>query len=357
MRGDDQKLQSGMFSYVSLEERVPQDHPLRAIRKLVDQVLSGMSKQFDRLYSEVGRPSIPPERLLRALLLQVFYSIRSENLLMEQLDYNLLFRWFVGLEIDDRVWDPTVYSKNRDRLLNQEVARSFFTQVKQQAVGLMSDEHFTVDGTLIEAWAGQKSFQRKDKGDGGADGGQNFHGEQRRNDTHQSKTDPESRLYRKSSGQEARLSYLGHTVVENRNGLVVAAMATQADGTAEYDAGLLMVADLMKKRKRRITLGADKAYDTQDFVATVRELGATPHVIQNNTKRRSAIDKRTTRHAGYRVSLSKRWLVEKPFGWMKQIGGLRKVKLRGLAKVEWLFVFTCAAYNLLRIPKLRAQCA
>lgn len=357
MRGDDQQLQSGMFSYVALEDRIPQDHPLRAIRKLVDEVLAGMSKQFDRLYSEVGRPSIPPERLLRALLLQVLYSIRSENLLMEQLDYNLLFRWFVGLEIDDRVWDPTVYSKNRDRLLNQEVARRFFEHVKQQAVGLMSNEHFTVDGTLIEAWAGQKSFQRKGRGDDGPNGGQNFHGEQRRNDTHQSKTDPESRLYRKSSGQEARLSYLGHTVVENRNGLVVAAMATQADGTAEYDAGLLMVADLMKRRKRRITLGADKAYDTQDFVATVRELGATPHVIQNNTKRRSAIDERTTRHAGYRVSLSKRWLVEKPFGWMKQIGGLRKVKLRGLAKVEWLFVFTCAAYNLLRIPKLRAQCA
>ena len=264
-----------------------------------------------------------------------------------------MFRWFVGLEIDDRVWDPTVYTKNRDRLLNQEVARSFFEQVKRQAVELMSDEHFTVDGTLIEAWASHKSFQRKDRGDGGD--GNSFHGEERRNDSHQSKTDPESRLYRKSPGKEARLSYLGHTVVENRNGLVVAAMATQADGTAEYDAGLLMVADLMKKHKRRITLGADKAYDTKDFVNTVRELGATPHVTQNNTNRRSAIDGRTTRHPGYRVSLSKRWLVEKPFGWMKQIGGLQKVKLRGLAKVEWLFVFTCAAYNLLRIPKLRAQ--
>lgn len=355
MRGDDQQLQPGMFSYVALEDRIPKDHPLRATRALADQVLRGMSKQFDGLYSEVGRPSIPPERLLRALLLQVFYSIRSENLLMEQLDYNLLFRWFVGLEIDDRVWDATVYSKNRDRLLNQEVARAFFEQVKRQAVELMSDEHFSVDGTLIEAWASQQSFQRKDKGD--AAGGQNFHGQERRNDSHQSKTDPEARLYRKSSGKEARLSYLGHTVVENRNGLVVAAMATQADGTAEYDAGLLMVADLMKKRKRRMTLGADKAYDTKDFVKTVRELGATPHVTQNNTNRRSAIDGRTTRHPGYRVSLSKRWLVEKPFGWMKQIGGLRKVKLRGLAKVEWLFVFTCAAYNLLRIPKLRAQSA
>jgi transposase len=355
MRGDDQQLQPGMFSYVALEDRIPKDHPLCAIRALADQVLRGMSKQFDGLYSEVGRPSIPPERLLRALLLQVFYSIRSENLLMEQLDYNLLFRWFVGLEIDERVWDATVYSKNRDRLLNQEVARAFFEQVKRQAVELMSDEHFTVDGTLIEAWASQQSFQRKDKGD--AAGGQNFHGQERRNDSHQSKTDPEARLYRKSSGKEARLSYLGHTVVENRNGLVVAAMATQADGTAEYDAGLLLVADLMKKRKRRMTLGADKAYDTKDFVKTVRELGATPHVTQNNRNRRSAIDGRTTRHPGYRVSLSKRWLVEKPFGWMKQIGGLRKVKLRGLAKVEWLFVFTCAAYNLLRIPKLRAQSA
>lgn len=357
MRGDDKQQQSGMFSYVSLEDRIRQDHPLRAIRKLVDQVLAGMSQEFDRLYSEVGRPSIPPERLLRALLLQVFYSIRSERLLMEQLDYNLLFRWFVGVEIDDRVWDPTVYTKNRDRLLNQEVAQSFFSQVKEQAVGLMSDEHFTVDGTLIEAWAGHKSFQRKDKGDSGPDSGRNFHGEERRNDTHASQTDPQARLYKKSSGQEAKLSYLGHTLVENRNGLVVAAMATQADGMAERDAGLLMLAHLTKPRKRRITVGADKAYDTRDFVQTVRELGATPHVMQNNTNRRSAIDERTTRHAGYRVSLSKRWLVEKPFGWMKQIGGLRKVKLRGLAKVEWLFVFTCAAYNLLRIPKLRRQCA
>jgi len=357
MRGNDQQLQAGMFSYVALEDRIPQDHPLRAIRRLVDEVLKCMSKQFDGLYSEIGRPSIAPERLLRALLLQVFYSIRSELLLMEQLDYNLLFRWFVGLEIDDQVWDATVYSKNRDRLLNQEVAGRFFQQVKRQAAGLMSDEHFTVDGTLIEAWASQKSFQPKQQNEGGPDDGLNFHGQQRRNDTHQSKTDPEARLYRKSCGQEAKLSYLGHTVVENRNGLVVAAMATQSDGMAERDAALLMVAGLTKGRTRRITLGADKAYDAQDFVGTVRELGATPHVMQNNTNRRSAVDKRTTRHAGYQVSLSKRWLVEKPFGWMKQIGGLRKVKLRGLERVEWLFVFTCAAYNLLRIPKLRAQYA
>lgn len=357
MRGNDEQLQSGMFSYVSLEERVPADHPLRGIRELVDEVLAKMSSEFDGLYAAVGRPSIPPERLLRALLLQVFYSIRSERLLMEQLNYNLLFRWFVGLEIDDAVWNHAVFSKNRDRLLNQEVAQAFFAQVKAQAVGLMSDEHFTVDGTLIEAWAGHKSFRRKGSVDGGPDAGRDFHGETRTNETHESTTDPESRLYKKSYGQEAQLSYLGHTLVENRNGLIVAAMATQADGTAERDAGILMLADLTEGKARRVTVGADKAYDTQDFVATVRELQATPHVTQNNKNRRSAIDERTTRHPGYQVSLSKRWLVEKPFGWLKQIGGLRKVKLRGLAKVDWLFVFGCAAYNLLRIPKLREQCA
>jgi transposase len=357
MRGNDDQLQPGMFSYVSLEERVPADHPLRAIRKLVDRVLHEMSAEFDGLYAVVGRPSIPPERLFRALLLQVFYSIRSERLLMEQLDYNLLFRWFVGLEIDDAVWNHAVFSKNRDRLLNQELAQSFFAAVKAQAVGLLSDEHFTVDGTLIEAWAGHKSFRRKGSAEDGRDEGRNFHGEKRSNETHESKTDPESRLYKKSYGQEAKLSYLGHTLVENRNGLIVAAMTTQADGTAERDAGILMVDDLTRGRRRRVTLGGDKAYDTQDFVNTVRELQATPHVTQNNSNRRSAIDQRTTRHPGYHISLSKRWLVEKPFGWLKQIGGLRKVKLRGLAKVDWLFIFGCAAYNLLRIPKLRMQCA
>ena len=357
MRGNDEKQQSGMFSYVSLEERVREDHPLRAVRKLTDQVLKSMSGKLDKLYSEVGRPSIPPERLLRALLLQVFYSIRSERLLMEQLDYNLLFRWFVGLEIDEGVWNHAVFSKNRDRLLNQEVAQVFFSQVKAQARGLMSDEHFTVDGTLIEAWASQKSFQRKDGDGGGPDAGRDFHGDKRTNQTHESKTDPEARLYKKSYGQEARLSYLGHTVVENRNGLIAAAKATQADGKAERDAGALMVAGIVKRRKGRITLGADKAYDTRDFVDTVREMGVTPHFTQNNTHRRSAIDERTTRHQGYRISLSKRWLVEKPFGWLKQTAGLKKVKLRGLEKVKWLFVFGCAAYNLLRIPKLRAQCA
>jgi transposase len=357
MRGNDDQLQPGMFSYLSLEERIPLDHPLRAIRNLVDQVLKAMSTDFDGLYAAVGRPSIPPERLLRALLLQVFYSIRSERLLMEQLDYNLLFRWFVGLEIDDAVWNHAVFSKNRDRLLNQELAQMFFAQVKAQAAGLLSDEHFTVDGTLIEAWAGHKSFRPKGDSDNGPNAGRNFHGDKRSNETHESRTDPESRLYKKSYGQEAKLSYLGHTLVENRNGLIVAAMTTQADGTAERDAGILMLDEQTVRRRARITVGADKAYDTADFVATIRELGVTAHVTQNNTNRRSAIDDRTTRHAGYRISLSKRWLVEKPFGWLKQIAGLRKVKLRGLAKVDWLFVFGCAAYNLIRIPKLREQCA
>jgi transposase len=354
MRGDDQQQQSGMFSYVALEDRIPADHPLRGVRKLVDAVLAGMSKDFEGLYSKVGRPSIPPERLLRALLLQVFCSVRSERLLMEQLNYNLLFRWFVGLEIDDPVWNHAVFSKNRDRLLNQDLAQRFFARVKAQAAGLMSDEHFTVDGTLIEAWAGQKSFRRKHDDEGGGGSGGDFRGELRRNQTHASSTDPEARLYKKSAGQEAKLSYLGHTLVENRNGLIAAAMTTQADGRAERDAALLMLYELTRKRSGRVTTGADKAYDTQDFVSTLRELGVTPHVAR---RQNGAIDERTSRHPGYAISLSKRWLVEKPFGWLKQIGPLKKVKLRGLAKVDWLFVFSCAAFNLIRIPKLRAQSA
>jgi transposase len=354
MRGDDQQQQSGMFSYVALEDRIPADHPLRGVRKLVDAVLAGMSKDFEGLYSKVGRPSIPPERLLRALLLQVFYSVRSEQLLMEQLNYNLLFRWFVGLEIDDPVWNHAVFSKNRDRLLNQDLAQRFFARVKAQAAGLMSDEHFTVDGTLIEAWAGQKSFRRKHDDEGGGGSGGDCRGELRRNQTHASSTDPEARLYKKSAGQEAKLSYLGHTLVENRNGLIAAAMTTQADGRAERDAALLMLYELTRKRSGRVTTGADKAYDTQDFVSTLRELGVTPHVAR---RQNGVIDERTSRHPGYAISLSKRWLVEKPFGWLKQIGPLKKVKLRGLAKVDWLFVFSCAAFNLIRIPKLRAQSA
>jgi IS5 family transposase len=261
----------------------------------------------------------------------------------------------VGLEIDDRVWNHAVFSKNRERLLHQEMARSFFTRIKQQASGLMSDEHFTVDGTLIEAWASHKSFRRKDGGSDDPGAGANFHGQKRTNQTHESTTDPDARLYRKSKGKEAQLSYLGHIVTENRHGLIAEAMTTHADGTAEADAALLLLKD-MAKGSRRITVGADKAYDIGSLVSVLREVNVTPHIIQNNKNRRSAIDRRTTRHVGYEISLSKRWLVEKAFGWLKQIGPLRKVKLRGLEKVDWLFLFSCAAFNLLRIPKLRAQC-
>jgi len=351
MRGSDSK-QDGMFSYVSPEKRVPAGHPLRQIRPLVDQILKEMSPQFAKLYSDIGRPSIAPERLLRALLLQIFYSIRSERLLMEQLDYNLLFRWFVGMSMDEDTWVPTVLTKNRDRLLKHSVAASFFARVLQLAEAYLSDEHFTVDGTLIEAWASQKSFQRKD-GEGGGEGA-NFHGTQRRNDTHESKTDPDAKLYRKSSGSEARLSYLGHTLVENRSGLIVGTYLTQADGHAERDAALLMLWDKRKRSAKRLTLAADKGYDTSDFVKALREMNVVPHVAQNTNKRSSAIDARTTRHASYRISQAKRYWVEKPFGWMKTVGGLRKVKLRGRDKLWWLFTFTAAAFNLWRIPKLQA---
>ena len=340
-----------MFSYVAPEKRVPADHPLRQVRPLVDQILKEMSPQVGKLYSDIGRPSIAPERLLRALLLQIFYSIRSERLLMEQLDYNLLFRWFVGMSMDEDTWVPTVFTKNRDRLLKHAVAASFFTRVLKLAEPYLSDEHFTVDGTLIEAWASQKSFQRKDGGDGD---GANFHGTERRNDTHESKTDPDAKLYRKSSGSEARLSYLGHTLVENRSGLIVGTYLTQADGHAERDAALLMLWDRRKRTARRLTLGADKGYDTAEFVKALREMNVVPHVAQNTKNRSSAIDARTTRHASYRISQAKRYRVEKPFGWMKTVGGLRKVKLRGRENLWWLFTFTAAAFNLWRIPKLRA---
>lgn len=339
-----------MFSYVSAEQRVPKDHPLRAIRPMVDAALREMSDEFDRLYSRVGRPSIPPERLFRALLLQMFYSVRSERLLMEQLDYNILFRWFVGLEMDEPVWAPTVFTKNRERLLNQDVARSFFRRVLDQADALLSDEHFTVDGTLIEAWASQKSFQPKD-GSGDGDG-TDFRGQRRTNDTHASKTDPDAKLYRKSNNAEARLAYLGHALIENRHGLVVEAMATQADGTAERDAALLMMDDHAGDDRRR-TVGADKNYDTHDFVAVSRALRYIPHVSQNvNRSGGSAIDARTTRHDGYAISQSCRPRIEPVFGWLKVIAGLRKVKLRGLPKLDWLFVFGCAAYNLKRLSRL-----
>ena len=354
MRGDDRQPES-MFSYVSAEQRVPATHPLRAIRALVDAVLREMSREFDGLYARVGRPSIPPERLLRAQLLQIFYSIRSERLLMEQLDYNLLFRWFVGMDLDEPVWAPTVFSKNRDRLLNQEIARSFFRHVVDRAQDLMSDEHFTVDGTLIEAWASQKSFQKKD---GGTDGdGRDFRGERRSNDTHASKTDPDARLYRKSYQAESRLAYLGHLLIENRHGLIVDAMATVADGFGEREAATHMLCDQWQRAPwRRRTLGADKGYDSHAFVQLVRELGTAPHVTQNLTRNGgSAIDGRTTRHAGYGKSQHARPRIEPAFGWLKTIAGIRKVKVRGLPKVDWRFVLASAAYNVLRIPKLIAQ--
>jgi transposase len=353
MRGDDEQPDS-MFSYVSPEQRVPKDHPLRAIRQLVDEILREMSRDFDKLYASVGRPSIPPERLLRAQLLQIFYSIRSERLLMEQLDYNILFRWFVGLAMDEPIWDATVFTKNRDRLLNQDLARGFLRRVVARAEPYMSDEHFTVDGTLIEAWASQKSFQRKD---GPTDGdGRHFHGESRTNDTHASKTDPDAKLYRRSQSADARLAYLGHLVIENRHGLIVDAMATTADGRAEREAAVLLLHERVKRRgRRRRTVGADKGYDTYEFVELTRELGVTPHVTQNTARRGgSAIDGRTTRHTGYAKSQHARPRIEPAFGWLKTIGWLRKIKLRGLANVDWLVVFASAAFNLRRLAALSA---
>ena len=358
MRGDDRK-QTHMFSYISLEERVPKDHPLRRMRRMVDQALEELSPRFGRLYASGGRPSIAPEKLLRALVLQVLYSVRSERQLMEQLDYNLLFRWFVGLNMDDAIWDATVFTKNRDRLLDGEVAQAFFELVLDQARGqcLLSNEHFTVDGTLIEAWAGQKSFQRKGKSsseppDDPGNPTVNFHGEKRRNDTHESKTDPDARLYRKSNGQGAKLVFMGHALTENRNGLVVDTRLTPATGHAERVAALEMVSDLAASR---VTVGVDKGYDTRDFVAGLRAQNATPHVAQNTRNRRSAIDGRTTRHPGYAVSQKKRKRVEEVFGWMKTVGLLRKTRHRGLERVGWIFTFTAAVYNLVRIRNLTPE--
>jgi transposase len=360
MRGEDQRAE-GFFSYVRLEQRIAADHPLRAIRELVDAALAELSRSFDRLYAREGRPSIPPERLLRALLLQAFYTVRSERQLMEQLDYNLLFRWFVGLSTDDPVWDATVFCKNRDRLLNGDIAAKFFASILNlpQVRKLLSSEHFSVDGTLIEAWASMKSFVPKDSADkppsgtggGGRNTEANFHGEKRRNDTHSSTTDPDARLFRKGAGKEARLCHMGHLMTENRHGLIVDARLTEANGTAERSTALDMIEDNAKPGS---TVGGDKNYDTAEFVAGCRKRGCTPHVSQNNANRRSAIDARTTRHPGYRISTIKRKRIEEPFGWMKTVGGLRKTRHRGRTLVEWFFVLTAAAYNLIRIPKLLA---
>jgi len=346
-----------MFSYVSREERVPKDHPLRAVRQITDRAVERLSPRFDALYVHFGRPSVAPEKLLRALLLQALYTIRSERQLMEQLDYNLLFRWFVGLSLDEAVWSPTTFTKNRDRLLTGDIATAFFDAVLIHAdtARLLSDEHFTVDGTLLEAWASQKSFQPRDE-DPPSSGGSNppvdFHGQRRTNATHQSTTDPDARLYKKARGREARLGYLGHVLLEHRSGLIVDTRVTPADGHGERDAALLMIQDI--PGQHRITIAADKGYDTRDFVTNLRAMDVTPHVAQYAAARhrRSAVDRRTTRHPGYAVSQRKRKLVEQTFGWMKTVGGLRKLRHRGGPLVSWIFTFTAAAYNIVRLRRL-----
>jgi len=360
MRGADYQ-QGPMYSYLSPERRVPQEYPLRAIRKIVDAVLKELSPEFTLLYAANGRPSIAPEKLLRALLLQVLYTVRSERLLMEQLDYNLLFRWFVGLNMDDAVWVPTVFSKNRDRLLEGDIAAAFFDGVVEniRAHGLLSDEHFTVDGTLLEAWAGAKSFQRKDgksepPEQGGSNPTVNFHGEKRSNQTHQSTTDPDALLAKK--GKEAKLNYTGHALMENRNGLIVKTRLTKATGTAEGAAALEMVEEV--SGEQRVTMRGDKGYDQKKLVGALRRENVTPHVARNQKRPGgSAIDGRTTRHAGYAISQRVRKRVEEIFGWMKTIGLMRKLRHRGEARVEWMFTFTAAAYNLVRARNLLAQAA
>jgi transposase len=356
MRGADQQ-QSHIFSYLSPEERVGKDHPLRAVRAMVDEVLKELSRRFDAMYAKVGRPSIPPEQLLRAQLLQMLYSIRSERLLMEEIDYSMLFRWFIGLNLDDKVWDATVFTKNRDRLLAADVAKEFLVQVVEKArtQGWASDEHFTVDGTLLEAWASAKSFQWKDKKqpppDDPGNPTVNFRGETRSNDTHASTTDPESQMAKKGEGKESKLSYCGNLLVENRNGLIIDAEVFQANGTAERDAALIMLEKLPGTQP--VTVGGDKGFDTRDFVKECRNLQVTPHVAQNHERRGgSAIDGRTTRHAGYGISQRKRKRIEECFGWLKTIALMRKVRHRGVSKVHWLFTFACAAYNLVRMRNL-----
>jgi transposase len=359
MRGDDLQ-QAGMFSYLSPEQRVRKDHPLRPIRAMVDQILKRLSRQFDKMYAKVGRPSIPPEQLLRALLLQMLYSVRSERLLVEEIDYNILFRWFVGLNLDDPVWDATVFTKNRDRLLKAEVAQEFLAHVVADArqQGWTSDEHFTVDGTLLEAWASLKSFQPKDKVDSSPadDPGNptvNFHGQERSNATHESRTDPEAQLARKGAGKEAKLSYSGNLLVENRHGLIVQSRVWEATGVAERYAALQMLQEI--PGDRQVTVGGDKGFDTAEFVRECRHLQVTPHVAQNLGRRGgSAIDGRTTRHAGYALSQKKRKRIEECFGWLKTIALLRKVRHRGTLKVDWMFTLACAAYNLVRMRNLMA---
>lgn len=357
MRGMDQR-RDGLFSYVRPESRIPEHHPLRLIRRVADEALRALDARFAALYAENGRPSIAPEQLLRALLLQAFYSIRSERQLMEQLDYNLLFRWFVGLSVDDPVWVPTVFSKNRDRLLQGDIAAAFMAAVLNlpEVKALLSDEHFSVDGTLIQAWASMKSFRRKDGNDEppgpGRNGTRNFRKEKRSNETHASTTDPDARLARRSDGEAAKLAYTGHLLMENRHGLVVNARLTQATGTAEPEAALAMLQALPGGHK---TVGADKNYDTAKFVAAARDIRVTPHVAQNITAYRgSNIDGRTTRHVGYRLSQTIRKRIEEANGWIKEVGNMAQTKLRGVHRVSWAFVLRVTAYNLIRLPRLLA---
>ena len=361
MRGEE-RPQTKLFSYVSPEHRIPPKHPIRTIRQLVDRALQAVSPQFDALYATGGRPSIPPEQLLRALLLQVLFTVRSERQLMERIDYDLMFRWFVGLELDDPVWDVTVFTKNRDRLLAGEIAQAFFQAVLAEAQQrhLLSAEHFTIDGTLVRAWAGQKSFQRRRgrrRGRQDGDPGNptvDFHGERRTNATHQSTTDPEARLAKKGAGHEAHLAYHGHVLMDNRHGLAVGAAVTAATGTAERETAETLLGQLPSRRRRR-TLGADKGYDTRGTVAAWRARGVTPHVAQNTGRSgASAIDERTTRHPGYAVSQQKRKRVEEIFGWLKTIGLQRQTRFRGTARVAWMFVLATAAYNLVRMTRLLA---
>jgi transposase len=356
-----------MFSVIPIDSWIEEKHPLRGISALVEPILAELSRDFDAIYSPTGRPSIPPEQLLKALLLQVLYTIRSEAQLLEHLRFNLLYRWFVGLRPDSRIWDETVFSKNRDRLLNGAIASKFFQKVLElaEAGDLISNDHFSVDGTQIQAWASHKSFQPKDDSNNDGGGGTNdpgnpsidFHGEKRTNETHESKTDPESRLYKKSKGAEAKLSYLGHALMENRNGLVVNVRVTEANGTAERDAAMGMALNVSSDSCKK-TLGADKGYDTQDFVAVMGALNITAHVAQNTERRGgSAIDERTTRHAGYEVSQCKRKLIEEVFGWLKTVGPMRRPHFRGLKRMSWWFQFSVAVYNLLRMRNLLAQTA
>ncbi len=362
MRGTEDRT-AGLFSYIRLEDRVAADHPLRAIRALVEDVLGGLSERFAGLYSGMGRPSIPPEQMLKATLLQAFFSIRSERQLMEQMDYNLLFRWFVGLDMDARVWDASTFSKNRDRLLEADVAREFLTTLMGlgRVRRLLSSDHFSVDGTMIDAWASMKSFRPKDgSGDPpgpGRNGMLSFHGEKRSNETHASTTDPDARLFRKADGQPSRLCYLGHALMENRHALIVDATLTHATGTAEREAALAMI-DRTCKPARRVTLAGDKLFDAASFVTALRTRKVTPHIAVNGTVsklgkvRKTLIDRRTTRHEGYATSLRVRKRIEEAFGWAKTIGGIAKLKVRGLARAEAAFTFRMIAYNLVRLPKL-----